>query len=416
LIRSPPNGDVGRGNRTHSAPEPSKLALARSTSIELPPATSGLARCSTGAAGAMVSATRGGLVRWSGCAALGLVTFAAGVQLAFPYPRLQERLVAALAAYEIRVDRLTRGWRPGRFALHGVRVATRRPAPVALTFDRVDLDVEIGALLDGHLEMTVDATGPHGRVEGSIDERPDGIAVDLALTDVPPRLLVGSIALVGSPALHIRMILPGGRMATSRGAIEVACDDCAIASPRVQLGSVRGRLAVTDGVACISELRARSADGELELAGGVRFGDDLAGAQAEMIAHVRLAAPPADSPAWAAAPKLADGRAVFAARGRPGTQVWAPAAHADARADCAAIGSALVPAANPALAIPAPAIPASAGALPSTAGAIEPTSGALAAPVQADAGPPPIRFEPEILPPPPARPEEAPAPQLHIEY
>lgn len=164
----------------------------------------------------MVPATRERLVRWSGCAALGLVTFAAGVQLAFPYPRLQERLVAALAAYDVSVDRLTRGWRPGRFALHGVRVATRGPDPVALSFDRVDLDVAIGALLDGQIQLTVDATGPDGHVEGSIDVLLDGIALDLALAEVSPRLLASSIALPGNRGRRVRMVLPGGSLADGR--------------------------------------------------------------------------------------------------------------------------------------------------------------------------------------------------------
>ena len=141
---------------------------------------------------------------WVGLSALSVVTFVVGVQRVFPYARLRDRMVSALSVdHEVTIERLARGWLPGRFTMHGVRVKTRAGAVV--TFDRVDAHVGITTLLDdSEIDLELDA---------------------------------------------------------ARGRLD-ACDGCA-ARP-VLVGPVAGRLLIRNGVACMAELRATSRGGVAE--------------------------------------------------------------------------------------------------------------------------------------------------------
>ena len=347
--------------------------------------------------------TRERLPWWAGHAALSICTFVIGVQLVFPYARVVERVSAAVAAeHVVRIDRLERGWLPGRFTLHGVHVATRAPEPFELTFDRIEVDLELGALLAGRIESRVDARGDSGRLRGRVGEgRAGGVELDLVATELPLARLAGT-PIDGDPELRLRLSLASSVLSAARGEIQVACQDCTIGShPRVQLGPIAGRAVVSDGVVCLAPLRARSGDGAFLLEGGVRLSDDIAGTRADLLAAFEpSAAFRAASPAHR---DLAAGFGDRAARGPLAELRWA--AEPEPADRCARLRR---PEAAP---IAAPV-------------ALAPRSPRMAAaPPEPEPEPPPrepapAALEPEVplFAPPPAAHAEEPSPELPLEY
>jgi type II secretion system protein N len=335
-----------------------------------------------------------------------MCTFVIGVQLVFPYARVVDRVVGALSAdHDVRIDRLERGWLPGRFTLRGVHITTRGGEPFALTFDRIDVDLELRALLTGRIASRVDARGEHGRLRGRADEGSAGVDVDLVATDLPLARLTGGTPLAGEPELRLRLHLESGALSAVRGEVDIACDDCVLDSQtRVRLGRVAGRAAVSEGIACLAPLRGRSDDGVFTLQGGVRLSDDIAGTRADLLAGFepsaafRAAAGHRDLVAG-----LQQGRIARAARGRIASLRWT--ATAQAAADpCARIRQP-EPAAPTVAAAPSPARVAAAPAEPE--------------PPPEPPEPAPAPLEPEIplaAPPPPAAQAGEPAPELPLEY
>ena len=332
-----------------------------------------------------------------------MCTFVIGVQLVFPYARIVDRVVGVLSAdHDVRIDRLERGWLPGRFTLHGVHIATRGGEPFALTFDRIDVNLELGALLTGRIASQVDARGEHGRLRGRADQGSGGVNVDLVATDVPLAHLTGGTPVAGEPELRLRLHLESGALSAVRGEVNIACDDCVLDSqPRVRLGRVAGRAAVSDGIACLAPLRGRSDDGGFTLQGGVRLADDIAGSRADLIAGFE---PSAAFRAAAAHRDLVagveQGRIARAGRGLIASLRWTATPQADAD-PCARLRQPET-APQPAPTVAAAPSPARVAAAPA-----EP---------EPPPEPPPAALEPEIpLAPPPAQ-AGAPAPELPLEY
>jgi type II secretion system protein N len=318
---------------------------------------------------------------------LALFTFAIGVHGAFPYERLGDRLMAALSGeYIVRADSVSRGWLPGRFSLHGVRMSTRTAEPVTLRFDRVDLAVDLGALLDDRIDLELETSGPSGRVEGRIHESGADAVLDLEVSEAPLAFLSIGAPMKGDAALSVRLTLPRGSLAAARGQLAVRCEECTTVRPRIWLGRASGQLTVKNGVACITAFEAESTDGQLTVEGGLRLGADLGAIDAELLARFRLsdafrAASPGnrDLEAQIAGPaRLADGRIAYAAKGRLGALTWTASPGAPARVDCAAIG------------IASPAGPVGVAAAPGMLGqpGPRPSPGTAPTPPVAEAGSP----------------------------
>ena len=335
-----------------------------------------------------------------------MCTFVIGVQLVFPYARIVDRVVGALSAdHDVRIDRLERGWLPGRFTLHGVHIATRGSEPFALTFDRIDVDLELRALLAGRIASRVDARGEHGRLRGRADQGTAGVDVDLVATYLPLARLTGGTRVAGEPELRLRLHLESGALSAVRGEVDIACDDCVLDSqPRVRLGRIAGRAAVSDGIACLAPLRGRSDDGAFTLQGGVRLSDDIAGTRADLLAGFE---PSATFRAAAASGDLAagleQGRITRAGRGRIASLRWTATPQADAD-PCARLDQP-----DPA---PQPVPPVAAAPSPARV---------AAAPAEPEPPPEPAppALEPEIplaAPPPPAAQAGAQATELPLEY
>jgi type II secretion system protein N len=371
--------------------------------------------------------TRTRLLRWAGLAALALCTFIIAVQVAFPYPRLVDRVAAQLSArYGVRVDRLERGWLPGRFALRGVHLATRADPPLQLTFDRIDVALSLSALLDGRIDTTVDARGARGRLTGHVAEADGGVDVDLVATELRLGRLAGGSTIDGDPSIRMRLTLPGGTLSSARGEVEVACEACAIESrPPVPLGRVDGRARVIDGVACITELRARPAGpeehrpaqgaaGAFRLEGGLRLADDLAGTRADLIALAAPDSPGSRPPSGAESP-------AYAAAGRLDELTWSAAPPGpDGSSRCARLRAPeppprpVAPAASP-----APRVAAASPALPPDMPPPEPAAERAAGPVPAaEPEPAPAALEPDVpvFAPRPASPDEEKPAEIPLEY
>jgi type II secretion system protein N len=249
---------------------------------------------------------------WAVYAALGFCTFVVGVQLVFPYARMVDAAAASLSgAYEVRFERLERGVLPGRFALRGVRVSSRAGGPFVAEFDRIDVSVGLRPLVDGAIEARVDGRGPAGRLRGRIDQVDGGVAVDLVATGMPLALRAARAQVSGAPAVHLRLLLPGGALSAARGDASLSCDACAV-DPPAPAGRLEGRIAVVDGTACLERLASPA--GDLRLRGAVRLVEEP-GARAEGAVRFRLddGAGPCARPGRIARPALAPPRAPIAA-------------------------------------------------------------------------------------------------------
>ncbi len=171
---------------------------------------------------------------------------------------------------------------------------------------------------------------------------------------------------------------------------------------------------MSDGVACLAPVRARSEDGAFTLRGGVRLSDDIAGTRADLLAGFE---PSAAFRAAAAHRDLTGGLdkapVARAARGRLADLRWAaqPGAAAPAVDPCARLrqpeqSSPLAPPSAPVALAPAPPRVAAAPVAPET-------------PPEPVPEPAPAVLEPEIpplAPPPPAALAGEPPPELPLEY
>jgi type II secretion system protein N len=113
------------------------------------------------------------LVRYVGLTLFALVTFVIALQLTFPYDRVKDKIVDALAdKYEVTVGGVDRGIMPGRVYFTAVTLRSRPTSPqdTVTTFfiKKLELDAGILSLLGGTLSMDMNAQIGAGTLKGSV--------------------------------------------------------------------------------------------------------------------------------------------------------------------------------------------------------------------------------------------------------
>jgi type II secretion system protein N len=172
---------------------------------------------------------------------LGLFSFVYALHLTFPYSRLKDKGVEALASkYDVTVQDVERGWLPGDFSLVNVKLATRpsKPGEVAkiIKIDRLDVDIGILSALGGGVDVDIDAKIGPGSLGGTISIEKGRVVLDLASHNLPLSDVPGLDSVLGMPASgpgHVvaKLDLPNNDWRKATGRIAVDCSGCTFGGP-----------------------------------------------------------------------------------------------------------------------------------------------------------------------------------------
>jgi type II secretion system protein N len=174
------------------------------------------------------------IARIAGYVLLGFVTFLYALHYTFPYERIQDKVVEALASkYDVKIGGVERSrFVPGRFALTSVRLQSRPSVagqPVTtMFFERIEVDVAFLPLLGGKAEIGLDVSTGNGGMTGTISFAKKDLDVDLKMRKFPLGTLPGVADAVGLPLGgsgdgHIRLSLPKGDWSKATGNIRLSC-------------------------------------------------------------------------------------------------------------------------------------------------------------------------------------------------
>lgn len=174
------------------------------------------------------------IARIAGYVLLGFITFVYALHYTFPYERIQDKVIEALASkYDVKIGGVERSrFVPGRFALTNVTLQSRPSVvgqPVTtMFFNRVEVDVAFLPLLGGKAEIGLDVTTGNGGMTGTISFAKKDLDVDLKLKKFPLGTLPGVADAVGLPLGgsgdgHIRLSLPKGDWSKAAGNVRLSC-------------------------------------------------------------------------------------------------------------------------------------------------------------------------------------------------
>jgi type II secretion system protein N len=144
-------------------------------------------------------------LRYGGIALLGLVVFVFALQWTFPYNRVKDRLLDALAdKYDASIAGVERGFLPGHFTLKGVTLRTRPdPKNATTTFDakgqpvktdevpstfyidRIDIDIHLFPLLRMTGVAGFDIKLGPGHLSGEVSVSKSDFSIDVSGDGVP---------------------------------------------------------------------------------------------------------------------------------------------------------------------------------------------------------------------------------------
>lgn len=102
-------------------------------------------------------------LRYLGLAVFALVVFTIALQMTFPYRRVKDKIIEAMAEkYDVTIGGVERGWMPGRvyFTAFSLRSRPAKPGDPVDQFyiDRLEVDVGILSLIGGKISVDFDAT------------------------------------------------------------------------------------------------------------------------------------------------------------------------------------------------------------------------------------------------------------------
>lgn len=187
-------------------------------------------------------------VRYGGFALLAWVIFVFALQLSFPYERLRDRAIDALAAnYELQIGDVERGLLPGRVYFHDVTLRGRATKPdevvTPLFIRRLKVDASLLALLRRSVAIDFDASigdakNGVGHIAGNITLPKfgkAGIAVDVEGRELPgaslPLRSVVGLPILGKLDFAFKLDLPitankaksGFDWRKAGGVVELSC-------------------------------------------------------------------------------------------------------------------------------------------------------------------------------------------------
>lgn len=261
--------------------------------------------------------------RWTkrlGYPLLGLGTFLLAIHYTFPYHRLEDRITAILGeSYDVSGLSVRAGLIPGHVVLEGLTLKNRPERegekPVEITIDKVDVGIGFLALAMGEIDVDLEVDVGDGTISGKVQQAASSVSVDFETDELPLRALpgiksaVGGVPLEGGLNARFQIKLPKGKWKEAEGSISISCEDCTIGDgttkvrpmapgqtnafsnegftlPKLKLGKIGGKVAITKGVAKFEKFEAMSPDGELYLEGEIRFEDPFG--QTQVIAYMRF--------------------------------------------------------------------------------------------------------------------------------
>lgn len=245
-------------------------------------------------------------LRLVGYAALALVTFVFALHLTFPYERVRDQAMNALASkYDVTIGGVERSLVPGRFALTAVTLRSRPSVAgqptTTMYFKRVEIDLGFRALLSGKTEIGLDIATGTGAITGTLVLDKRQMAADFRLAKVPLTMIPGVSDAVGLPMSgnadgKIKLTLtkvPGKQdvdWSKANGVFELACKSgCLLGDgqakiypkskrpgdeawtkdgvivPTLRIGSFNLAIDIVKGVAKRRAFTLNSPDGEVEL-------------------------------------------------------------------------------------------------------------------------------------------------------
>ncbi|MEM9491986.1 MAG: type II secretion system protein GspN, partial [Myxococcota bacterium] len=236
------------------------------------------------------------LLRWVGLPLLALIVFVFTVHLTFPYERVKDRAVAALAdRYEVKVAAVKRTFLPGGLIFEGVSLTPRQPAAAApkadddndqqdtvpLYIDSLRIDLGLLAAIRGRADVDILAELGGGAIEGNVQLSKLAVSADFSTEALPLETLpgvgsaVGGLPMTGGLDLDLAVDLPEGRWDKANGEITLRCPGCTVGDgktkikpktrpgararrsmlfakegltvPKLDLGEMSGKIVITDG-------------------------------------------------------------------------------------------------------------------------------------------------------------------------
>lgn len=211
------------------------------------------------------------ILRYAGFVLIGLVTFIFAFQLVFPFHRVKDKIVDALAEkYDVTIGSVDGGLIPGRMHFKALSIRTRPTAPddTVTTFFVESLEVDLGlfALLRGAASVKLDAKIGPGHIRGSIALSRGHTSIDLVGEDLPSaslpvREIVG-LPMSGKLEFSVALELPNERNKSGKlvanwpeaeGVVTLACPTgCTVgdgkAKLKPKLANQRNQAMVSDGI------------------------------------------------------------------------------------------------------------------------------------------------------------------------
>jgi type II secretion system protein N len=254
--------------------------------------------------------TRRGL-RYVAVAFAAMVVFVFALQLTFPYERVRDKVVDALAEkYEVTIGSVERGIKPGRVYFNAVTLRTRQTQAdeVVTTFymKRLEIDVGILALIGGTISVDIEAQIGAGNLSGTLAIGKFGrgdiaakFSGDALPGDALPMRAALGLPMTGKIAFDVDLVLPMerskmGKTAVNwqkaRGTFALACPSgCTFGDGKtrlkpllkntrnqvmvgegidfgkVQLDSLVAKASIGKGKLTVDRFDATSKDGELKI-------------------------------------------------------------------------------------------------------------------------------------------------------
>ena len=263
------------------------------------------------------------LLRYVGFVVLALVTFVFAFQLTFPFDRVKDKMIEALAdKYEVNIGDVERGIIPGRVYFKAFTLRTRptKAGDVATTFniDRLGIDLGILALLRGAVSVKLDAKIGQGHIKGKVGFATSGYSFHLTGDELPsaslPMREVLGVPMSGKVRFAFDLELPNEKSKTGKiapnwpkaeGGLEFACPSgCTVGDGKtklklttnvarqqefldasgggidfgkVNIDSLFAKVDIKDGRLEVTKLDTKSGDGELHVAFTMILNQDIQG-------------------------------------------------------------------------------------------------------------------------------------------
>ncbi|MDC0719277.1 type II secretion system protein GspN [Nannocystis bainbridge] len=235
---------------------------------------------------------------------LAVFVFFAFVWLSLPTRGIAWRIgqQARKAGYLIDIEDMSvRPW--GSATLHNVTwtYAPSHPGqiPHQLVLDAVDVDFSVlKYLLLGNIDVEVDTVLDEAPIHAEYARSDSESSIKIEVTELPLGSVPKLQQALGAPlrglfALHVDMTMPENLFEKAEGTIALECASCSIGDgeellfipgssgitakgitiPEIDLGTLIGKLKVSEGRATVEDFKTKSADIELELTGDMPLKD-----------------------------------------------------------------------------------------------------------------------------------------------